>query len=116
MGRRLGVLSLDNRVGLAISIFMSSRLIKIPVDDIPTSPKQVEFSAEVGAPSDSGQSDFRFPPTLEIKLTYYRSGRQLFFQGSFAGTFEGRCSRCLCDYSFRLQKNFDFVLSPATTT
>jgi uncharacterized protein len=95
---------------------MSSRLIKIPVDDIPTSPKQVEFSAEVGAPSDSRQSDFRFPPTLEIKLTYYRSGRQLFFQGSFAGTFEGRCSRCLCDYSFRLQKNFDFVLSPATTT
>lgn len=94
---------------------MSSRLIKIPVDDIPTSPKEVEFSLDFGAAGDSRQSDFRLAPSLDIKLVYYRSGRQLFFQGSFAGTFEGHCSRCLCDYCFRLEKNFDFVLTPATT-
>jgi uncharacterized protein len=94
---------------------MSSRLIKISVDDIPTSPREVEFSAEIGVPGDTRQTDFHFPPTLDIKLTYYRSGRQLFFHGSFAGIFEGRCSRCLNDYHFRFRKNFDFVLSPAPT-
>jgi uncharacterized protein len=95
---------------------MSSRLIKISVDDIPTSPKEVEFSAEIGLPGDARQGDFRFPPSLDIKLIYYRSGRQLFFQGSFTGNFEARCSRCLSEHRFRLHKNFDFVLTPAVPT
>src|SRR5262249_61586994 len=39
-------------------------------------------------------------------------GQEIFFKGSFGGTLEGSCSRCLRSYSFPLNKAFDFVLSP----
>jgi uncharacterized protein len=98
---------------------MSSPLMKIPVDDIPQSPKEISFCENVAALSDvygkNSSRDFRFPPRLDIDLVYYRSGRQLFFQGSLRGTFEGCCSRCLSEYSFVLNKEFEFVLSPAAS-
>lgn len=57
-------------------------------------------------------SDFRFPFPLEVQLNYYRSGRDLFFQGELTGTAEGGCSRCLNSYQFPIEKKFDFVLTP----
>jgi uncharacterized protein len=90
--------------------------MKIPVDDIPQSPKEIKFSETIGELNDAytkgSADDFRFPPFLDVDLVYYRSGRQIFFQGSFGGTIEGRCSRCLEDFTFALYKNFDFALRP----
>ncbi|HTN69727.1 MAG TPA: DUF177 domain-containing protein [Methylomirabilota bacterium] len=91
--------------------------MKIPVDDIPQSPKEIKFSESVEelneAYSKASARDFRFPPFLDVDLVYYRSGRQLFFHGSLRGVIEGCCSRCLKDYTFSLQNDFAFVLSPA---
>jgi uncharacterized protein len=56
--------------------------------------------------------DYRFSAPLDVSLEYYRSGRDLFFEGSFEGTVEGLCSRCLESYALTLQKRFDFVLTP----
>ncbi|MGH7828304.1 MAG: YceD family protein [Candidatus Binatia bacterium] len=88
----------------------------IRVDDVTQSPKELRFPEktedlnEIYAP---GQiRDFHFPAFLDIDLTYYRSGADLFFQGSLHGTFEGHCSRCLRQYTFALGKQFEFVLSP----
>ena len=90
--------------------------MKIPVDDIPQSPKEINFSESIGELNETfakaGAGDFRFPPFLDVDLVYYRSGRQIFFQGSLGGTLEGCCSRCLKDFTFALNKSFDFVLSP----
>ena len=90
--------------------------MKIPVDDIPQSPKEIKFSESIGelneAYAKSRAADFRFPPFLDVDLVYYRSGRQIFFQGTLQGNLEGCCSRCLKDFTFALHKNFDFVLSP----
>jgi len=98
---------------------MFSPLMKIPVGDIPQSPKEISFSENIAGLSDIyskyRSGDFRFPPRLDVKLVYYRSGRQLFFQGSLRGTFEGSCSRCLSEYTFELNKDFEFVLSPAVS-
>jgi uncharacterized protein len=89
------------------------------VDDITQTPKEIRFAETIEDLNNiyaEGQiRDFQFPALLDLKLTYYRSGSDLFFQGSFAGGFEGHCSRCLRQYPFALEKQFDFVLSPDPT-
>ena len=90
--------------------------MKLPVDEITESAREIKFSERIGELNElygRGQfRDFDFPPFLEVYLVYYRAGREIFFRGSFAGTLEGRCSRCLRSFSFPLSKEFDFVLSP----
>lgn len=90
--------------------------MKISVDQITESPKDLKFSESM---EDLNQiyaegevKDFRFPSSLEVDLVYYRSGRDLYFQGQLGGTIEGCCGRCLKNYRFALEKNFDFVLIP----
>ena len=90
--------------------------MKIPVDEITESPKEINFSERIGELNELYQrgqfQEFEFPPLLAVYMVYYRSGRDIFFRGSFAGSLGGRCSRCLRTYSFPLSKEFDFVLSP----
>jgi uncharacterized protein len=90
--------------------------MKIPVDDITESAKEIRFSERIDELNDlykkSQFQDFGFPPFLEVDLVYYRSGQEIFFKGSLTGMLEGSCSRCLRNYSFPLNKDFDFVLCP----
>lgn len=90
--------------------------MKIPVDDITESAKEIRFSEPTDGLNDLYKNgrfrDFGFPPFLDVDLVYYRSGQEIFFKGSFAGILEGSCSRCLRSYSFPFNREFDFVLSP----
>jgi uncharacterized protein len=111
---------LDNEAQSTIFIFYRTDLacspMKIPVDEITESAKETNFSERIGELNEIYRQghfrDFDFPPSLDVYLVYYRAGREIFFRGSFAGILEGRCSRCLRSYSFPLNKEFDFVLSP----
>jgi uncharacterized protein len=91
--------------------------MKIPVDDITQSPKEIRFSESIEALNEiyanSRVREYRFPPFLEVDLTYYRAGQELFFHGRLRGTLQATCSRCLQNFSFELNKEFDFVLSPS---
>jgi uncharacterized protein len=91
--------------------------MKIAVDDIAESAKEISFSERIDELNDIYYKnrqvrDFGFPPFLDIRLTYYRSGQEIFFKGSLSGMLEATCSRCLGAYSFALNKEFDFMLSP----
>jgi hypothetical protein len=90
--------------------------MKISVDEIPQSPKEIKFSESVEELNEiyrrSNNRDFGFPSSLEVDLTYYRSGPDIFFSGRFQGMFRGCCARCLENYSFSLNRHFDFVLTP----
>jgi DUF177 domain-containing protein len=90
--------------------------MKIPVDQITQTPKEIGFSERIEELNEvyaQGKiRDFTFPAMLDGTLTYYRSGEELFFHGSFAGEFRGCCSRCLSNYSFAVDKSFDLVLIP----
>ena len=90
--------------------------MKIPVDDITESAKEIKFSERIGELNELYRKnqirDFGFPPFLDVDLVYYRSGQEIFFKGALGGKLEGSCSRCLNNYSFLLTKEFDFVLSP----
>lgn len=91
--------------------------MKLFFDDIPQSPKKISFSERVEDLNDIYAQrqirDFQFPSSMEIELIYYRSGRELFFRGSFGGMVEAQCSRCLKPYAFRLGNDFEFILVPA---
>lgn len=93
--------------------------MKLLVSQIIDSPKELDFAespAELNRLYGGADRDFRFPEPLEVHVIYYRSGADLFFHGRVTGTIEGHCSRCLKSYAFRLDKEFDFVLAPDTSS
>ena len=116
--QRPKVVKLDNRAELSIFNHVSTCTIamKIPVDEIPQSPKEIKFFENIEELNKLYQRDsdpdFGFPPRLAVDLVYYRSGPEIFFNGSFRGQFTGYCGRCLENYSFTLDKSFAFVLTP----
>jgi len=90
--------------------------MKILVEDIPESPREIKFSESIEELNETfakGKAgDFRFPPLVDVDVVCYRSGRELFFCGSFSGAIGSICSRCLKDFSMPVEHEFDFVLSP----
>jgi uncharacterized protein len=90
--------------------------MKISVDEVPQSPKEVQFSENIEELQETYRQsinrDFGFPPRLDVDLVYYRSGEDIFFTGNFHGPVTGNCGRCLDPYNFTLAKEFEFVLTP----
>lgn len=89
--------------------------MKILLDDIGASPKELSYTESVedlNQRLDRGVRDYRFPRGLEVRLTYYRAGLELFFEGSLQGSVLGSCARCLEEYPFGLERRFRFVLAP----
>ncbi len=90
--------------------------MKMSVDEILDSPREIKFSENIEELNETyaiGKArDFRFPPVVDVDIVCYRSGRDLFFRGSFHGRFEGSCSRCLKDFFMPFHREFEFVLSP----
>ncbi len=90
--------------------------MKIALDQITEAPKAVSFSEKTEELnliySEDSVRDFRFPASIDATIEYYRSGRDIFFEGRFEGVIEGRCARCLEPYPFVIEKNFSFVLIP----
>jgi uncharacterized protein len=90
--------------------------MKISVDEIPQSPKEIDFSESVEELNQifrrERSRDFGFPPRLDVHLAYYRSGQEIFFSGSFRGDCTGVCGRCLEEFGFALDHEFEFILIP----
>ena len=86
----------------------------ILVDQITESPKKIRFAESIEQLNQATDlvRDYRFPDFMDVDVVFYRSGRELFFEGSFRGRLEGNCGRCLKGYSFALEKKFSFVLTP----
>jgi len=93
--------------------------MKISVDEVPQSPKEVQFSESIEQLNEtyrrSNNRDFGFPSRLAVDLVYYRSGQDIFFSGRFHGRFTDCCGRCLEAYNFTLDHDFEFVLTPSSS-
>lgn len=89
--------------------------MKISIDEIPQSPREIRFSESVEELNQiyhrESNPDFGFPARLNVNLVYYRSGAEIFFNGSFSGPITGRCGRCLENFNFMLDEKFEFILT-----
>jgi uncharacterized protein len=90
--------------------------MKILVKEVTESPKALNFAESVEELNqiytDGEYHEFRFPPSVDVRLVYYRSGREILFNGFFHGLVEATCSRCLAPHAFVVEKQFEFVLAP----
>ena len=94
--------------------------MRIPLRDIEQATKELSFEE----PTDELNSllakgpvqDYRFARRPGVHVSFYCSGRDLFFAGEVAGTVVGQCVRCLELYEFRLVTPFAFVLVPRPQT
>ena len=89
--------------------------MKIAIDDIKASPKDLSYTEEVGALNETlgrGVRDYRFTDGIGVDVQYYRSGLDVFFQGSLHGRVTASCARCAEEFVFALDHPFVFVLAP----
>ena len=86
--------------------------MRIPINRIDTVPRESRFSQVPEIAREGPAASVRFPSPVQVDVTYYRSGRDLFFHGGLKGEAVGDCSRCLESFPFVVEKNFDFVLTP----
>ena len=90
--------------------------MKISIDEIPQTPKEIVFSESVEELnkiySQSSNREFGFPAFLAVELRYYRAAADLFFDGRISGELRGVCGRCAEEYGFSLDQLFEFVLIP----
>lgn len=93
--------------------------MKIPVDDIRTSPLEVHFAEEVEELNrlliQDGEAGYRLPRPLQISTVHMRSGDELLFSGTIRGELLGQCARCLEEYPLRLARQFSVILKPQRT-
>ncbi len=91
--------------------------MKIPLDDIKASPKQLSYTdtdevGELNTRLGSGVKDYSVTRGLRVAVEYYRAGLDLFFSGALRGEAHGCCARCLEDYAFPIDQPFTFVMTP----
>jgi DUF177 domain-containing protein len=89
--------------------------MKILVDDIEASPKELSYRedvAELNARLDRGAHEYSMQDDLRVDVEHYRAGLELFFRGTMQGHVRGTCARCLEEFVFPVRHAFDFVLVP----
>jgi len=90
--------------------------MKIAIDDIKASPKELSYVEEVEELNTrlgrGGARDYRLPTGLSVDVTHYRAGLEVFFHGVLHAQVLGSCARCLEEYAFGLDYPFAFVLMP----
>ncbi len=90
--------------------------MKIRVRDITESPEEVEFEEPTSglnpALRNGPSQDFRCERPAEVRLTHYRAGQDLFFDGTIDAALEGHCARCLGDFAVSISAPFHFMASP----
>ncbi len=91
-------------------------VMKIAVDDIKSSPTELQFVEEVSdlnrILAERNEAEYRLPTPLRVQLLHFRSGADLIFSGTIEGEFVGDCSRCVEEYTASIQREFSVTLSP----
>jgi hypothetical protein len=90
------------------SFSLCGGVMKILVGEITESPKTLCFDERVDELNKIGTGseyqEFRFPSSVAVRITFYRSGQEILLAGCLQGVFEGCCSRCLEVFGFPAEK------------
>ncbi len=95
---------------------MMTRLpMKLRVDRITDEATHSVFQAPIDELNErlegAGAHEFRLVSALDVDVTYYRAGEDLFFEGRCVTTVEATCARCLETFTQPLAAPFEFVLT-----
>ena len=94
---------------------VSARPMKINIDDIKASPTELDYMEEVADLNERlgrGAREYRVERGLDVHLTHYKSGLDIFFDGTVRGAVRATCARCLAEYDLPLDDRFNIVLTP----
>ena len=90
--------------------------MKLRIDDITAEVKEIDFvesDSDVNRLLEQGPiREYRVSRPFSVKLSYYRSGMELFFSGTLRAEVTATCARCAEDFSVASERDFRFVLAP----
>jgi len=90
--------------------------VKLRVDDITADAKELSFAepeADVNRVLEKGPlTEFHVREPIAVKVSYYRAGPELFFQGDMHASTAATCARCAEEFVAPSGRNFRFILAP----
>jgi uncharacterized protein len=90
--------------------------VKIRIDEITAAPKEISFSEperDINRILEQGPiREYQVNRPFGVRMSHYRSGMELFFQGSLSADVTATCARCAEEFSVTSNRDFRFVLAP----
>ena len=90
--------------------------MKLRVDDITAEAKEMSFAepqGEINRVLEKGPlTEFRIQEPIEVTVSYYRAGTELFFEGGLHASTTAICARCAEEFAAPSDREFRFVLAP----
>ena len=90
--------------------------MKLRIDDITADVKELWFNEseqETNHLLAKGPiQEYRILAPLDVDLSYYRSGMELFFEGKLSAPVMATCARCAEEFSRPAARSFRFVVAP----
>ena len=90
--------------------------MRLRIDEITAEAREVSFlqsEEEVNRRLAQGLvHEYRVGGPIEVDLSYYRAGMELFFEGRLSAPMVASCARCAEEFSAPNARPFRFVLAP----
>ena len=90
--------------------------MKLRVDDITAEAKELSFAepeTDLNRVLEKGPlTEFRVEEPIGVKVSFYRAGTELFFEGGLHATTTAICARCAEEFAAPSDRDFRFVLAP----
>jgi uncharacterized metal-binding protein YceD (DUF177 family) len=90
--------------------------VKLRVDDISAEAKELSFAepeADLNRILEQGPlTEFRVNEPIGVKVSFYRAGPELFFEGDLHASTTAICARCAEEFAAPSGRDFRFILAP----
>jgi uncharacterized protein len=90
--------------------------VKLRIDDISGEAKELSFAepeADLNRVLEQGPlTEFRVNEPIGVKVSFYRAGPELFFEGDLHASTTATCARCAEEFAAPSGRDFRFILAP----
>jgi len=90
--------------------------VKLRIEDITAEAKELSFTepeTEINRILEKGPTtEFHVIQPIDVEVSYYRAGTELFFEGELHAATTATCARCAEEFEAARDRDFRFVLAP----
>jgi len=90
--------------------------VKLRIEDITAEAKELSFAepeADINRILEKGPlTEFHVIKPIDVEVSYYRAGTELFFEGGLHAATKATCARCAEEFTAPRERDFRFVLAP----